>query len=219
MEREYLETISKIFTILASISVIISVFVKEAPSWLLYVGIVLIIIFSLIPIYPKIKSRIDHVKKNRLAKKYFYEFRDLVDRFSNYVNPNRTNIPYLLKSIINAQSKDYEQISLPSTNNILAIFNPFRELVKNFNGKKDDLILLIKMFYGIVDMYNKDYVCYPVTQIKNKKKEIKEDDRDKYKEQKHTYTLFLEDCKKFGEKINKIFGEDTGRYFEFPKDL
>lgn len=218
-----LSTITQILSILASIFIIINVIRKEYPTWLLYIAVGLIIIISFVSIYPRIKSyifsKLENRRKNRLTQKYFPEFVDLVERFSKYMDMSRyDNIPYLFKEIKNTGA-EFKNLLPLEVSNLTSLFYDFKDLVRNSDKSKENLVSLVKTFYRILIIYNNDYVCSPASQIKESKVVIYESYMQRYKEYKHGYLLFLEELKRFGEEIQKTLKDHVSTHFQFPVDL
>lgn len=219
-----LHKIYLIFSILASISVVTSTFIKGYPIWLLYIGIGLVIIFSFFLFSSIVKnyvfSVLENKRKSELIRKYFPEFEDFVERFSKYMDTSRAdNIPNLFRELKNSYV-EFKNISPLSIYNLTALFYDFKNLIKNSKKTRENFVLLVRLFYRILIIYNNEHVCLPVEQTRDMKKEVYISYLDRYKKYKHEYTVFMEELKRFGEKVKKEFKEDSiNTNFEFPKDL
>lgn len=217
--------ISLVLAAIACISAIIGAFIKNTNIELAYIGIALVIIILLIPIYPNTKSyvisKLEIRKKNRLVRKYFPELKELIERLGNYMYLGNRHILLTLINIKN-QEQEFKDISFLSIDNLSNTFYWFKELVESAGRRRENFISLVNLFYLILSIYNGDYVCFLINQMKAIKGEITQNDKliEQYKEDKHKYISFIEDCEKFGEKIEKEFSEvNLKRHFSFPKDL
>ncbi len=96
-----------IFTILASIFIIISAIVtvySYLPEWLIWLTFIFITIVILwllsSSISNFIKKKAGARKQNILAKKYFDEFKNFTDRFDEFMGARHDIIPYLLQKLL-----------------------------------------------------------------------------------------------------------------------
>jgi hypothetical protein len=218
-----LSAITQILSIIASIFIIINVIRKEYPTWLLYIAVGLIIIISIISIYPKIKSyilsKLEIRRKNRLIQKKFPEFEDLVERFSKYMeNSQCENIPSIFEELKNSDP-EFKKIIISPIHNLTTLFYDFKGFLKSLKKKRENFVLLVKIFYRILIIYNNECVCSPIQRIKDMRKEIPVPYIERYKQYRNEYLLFLAELKKFGEKIKEEFKEPIATHFEFPKEL
>lgn len=215
--------VNLIFSLLASISVIISPFIKGYPIWLLFIGIGLFIIFSFVLFSPRIKiylfSLQENKRKNKLTQKYFPEFEDLVERFSKYMgNSQCENIPYIFEELKNSDP-EFRNIIISPIHNLTTLFYDFKGFLKSLKKKRENFVLLVKIFYRILIIYNNECVCSPIQRIKDMGKEIPVPYIERYKQYRYEYIQFSGELKKFGEKIREEFKEHIATHFEFPKEL
>ena len=182
------------------------------------------IIFSFVLFSSRVKiylfSLHEDKRKNKLTQKYFPEFVDLVESFSKYMDTGRAdNIPHLFHEL-KSSYVEFKNILPLSIYDLTALFFDFKNLLKNSKKTRENFILLLRLFYKILIIYNNEHVCLPVEQTRDMKKEVYISYLDRYKKYKHEYTVFMEELKRFGEKVKKEFKEDSiNTNFDFPKDL
>ncbi len=223
-----LSIVATVLGILASIFVIIWAMVSVydyLPAWLVYfvpifiIGTILWILYDSISDFVKKKMIIR--KRNILARKYFDDFEDLTDKFDEFLDPiTHDNILRTLHNL--SGSHEFRNISFLSTQGIHHLFDNFKERLKRFDGTKEDFSLLAREFDEILGTYNEFCICKPVDEIRRIGREkVEEPIKEEYRRQKETYGRFIGEYIKFGEKVNKKFGELRifRTYFETPGEL
>lgn len=217
-----LEAIVAILAIIAGVS--------HLPTWfMVLIGIfIMILLVQLVypPISTFIKGRTTKRKYDNLAKKYFNEFREFVDRFDELLHNRYNNIPSVLNKLRASDATEFKDIHVVNQTYInnhfgQGIVKDFKEMLNRFDGTKKDLVVLISLFESIFYFYNDLCICGSLEGIKNKDRtKIKKNIKDEYSEYKHTYISLIGDYIKFSNRLNKEFGEKICRPdFEKPRDL
>lgn len=219
-------------TIIGSLSVILVTIITTHGNYprvmfLYMVSGLLLVIFLLIaftflvpPMRKFVKTRRIAKKHNALAKRYFGDFKELIDRFAQFIQPRRCdNIPYVLNDL-QAKRPEFQHIS-PSVDKVRDIFVIFEEEAGKRDKNKDSLVFLIRWFEYILNLYNEQLICEPVKRIRGKvRDEISEEIKETYKQNRFVYDRFMCDYVDLARKMNKTFGERIAReHFETPGEL
>lgn len=226
-----------IFTILASIFIIISAIVtvySYLPEWLIWLTFIFITIVILwlisYSISNFIKKQAKIRKQNILAKKYFDKFIKFIDRFDDFMGREDT-ISYLLKKLTDYETqkvfdggfneKKYKEIPILPIEPFVNLSINLKVRLQMFNGTKDDFFLLIKEFNVMLTFYSKFHICKPVEKIRELgSKEVPKDVKEDYNKYKSKYERFVDDYTNFGKMVNKDFHEKICTEFvDTPKEL
>ena len=187
--------------------------------------------FSIRPAFNFLKTELEIRKHNRLAKKYFNEFKGFVNDFENFCgseNPVGALIKNLIHDDNNLTRKEFsEHLSNDYNEDLRAeylpgTFNLFKTRVNKFNGTKEDFLLLVAKFENLLDIYKALF-------INKLLKAVKEVGRDKlyadYREEYNNnfradYNDFIKNYTLYGRKVNGEFEEKIIKIkFEMVKEL
>ena len=180
---------------------------------IILVWIIYVLITSL---FINILRKLQAARKNKiLAKKYFDDFAQFVDRLEDLLRDRHVdNMPYVFNSLRNMPPEFNYPISLIyDLANLLAIFQEAMKKVHRRNFR-----LLIKWFDLILQVYNSQLVLQPLQQIRNLYRErLNEHEREAYEKSRENYVRFLQDYTNFAKAINKDWGKEIARdYFDKP---
>ena len=185
---------------------------------LLFVALIeLVWPFSVRHAFDFLKTELKIRKHNRLAKKYFKEFKEFVTDFENFCG-RRNPVGVLINNLIHDDkyfkefsehlSNDYNDALmhwyLPDT------FNLFERRVNKFDGTKEDFLFLIAEFGNLLRIYEALF-------IDKLQHAVKEVGRDKvyrtYREEYNNnfrmyYNDFIKNYTIYGRKVNDKIGEE-----------
>jgi len=197
-----------------------SIFLCMVTGLLLVIFLLIAFIFLVPPIRKFVKKRRIAKKHNALAKRYFGDFEELINRFAQFVEPRHCdNISYVLNDL-QTKKPEFQDIS-PSVDQVRDIFLIFEKEAAKRDKNKDSLVFLVRWFEYILNLYNKQLICEPVKRIRAKvRAEIPEEIKEAYKQNRFVYDRFICDYVDLARKMNKTFGERiTREYFETPQEL
>lgn len=224
-----LDRTAKILGISASIFVVIGViinFYSYFPTWLIYIVVIFILGALLYLFYDSlhifIKNKIIKRRCDQFARKYFNEFKDFVDKFAKFMDPN-DNIPCVLKELPAHVDTLRNRLPLLPTDKLYTLFYHFQKRLGQFDRTKEDFILLANEFDAIVNFYNELYINKPIQTVKEigyEKEKLPNNVKENFKEYRENYVFFLRQYIDFGKRVNKQFEKEIFRgYFEIPKEI
>jgi len=176
-------------------------------------------------IYQILKNYFEKRGQSKLAKLYFPQFKNLVTRF-DFIEDRDDNIQKVIKDLKGQTETDsimpFAKIDIPETKLIQDRYKFFLYRLSQFNGTKDDLVMLAEEFESIKDMYFKLYVDTPTEQIirAEEKAEVAKHHKEYYNNARHKYISYMMDYIKFVKEANDAFKSRIFRdYFDRPREL
>lgn len=175
---------------------------------IVYLFIIIYVFFS-DKILLKFSRIITKRKENKIARKYFPEFKYLKDKFDRSIKINNgiTGVFDRLRS----QSELYKYLNVPGLNEIDSLLINLDQSIKDFDKTGKDFELLIDQFEAIIKIYNNFYIKNVLKDIKCIKQLFNSDTipkniKDEYHDQKTEYDNFVNKYREFGEKVNREYG-------------
>ncbi len=195
------------------------------PSWFIYIPIgfftISVIVLLWIPIATYIREKLQYRRYNQLARHYYPGFRELTQRFSEFVDSRRSDT-------LNAQLRDLQgheevrgKLKLLPLSIIESFFYIFKKKIEGFDKDFGNLSLLAEEFDNIMRFYNGSYVIEPLQMLR----QINIDGIPKEKVGeielfRENYSAFLRDYVNYAKRANEDFGKEIFyEYYEMPKAL
>lgn len=181
----------------------------------LFMFILLFLLFEK-PLRIICQKRREEKRLSRLTEQQFPVFEELVDRFKEIIEPNRSdNIPYIVQK--------FSGVQVLPTSKIHDFFSIYEECMRNFNKSWTKFYLSIKYFEWILSLYNDYCICIPIGSIgklETKYDEEKKRNKKEYEKYKRKYVFFIDDYIKFAKRMNSEFSTRRFReYFDEPEDF
>ena len=182
---------------------------------MLFMFIIMLLIFAK-PLRMKFEKWKEERRLSSLAEQQFPFLEELVDRFKEFIIPNRSdNIPYIVQK--------FSGVEMLSISEIQVFFSIYEECIKNIGRPWTKFFLSIRYFEWILSIYNKYCVCKPIEKIikldakYNKEKQRYKKDYGRYKRK---YLSFIDDYVIFVKKLNSKFStQQFKEYFQEPEDF
>ncbi len=180
-------------------------------------------------IYHILKGYSEKRRCNKLAKSNFKDFKKLVIRFREFTENRPANVQLIMQDIKN--KTEFSQINVIWPTFIEERYKFYIEKLNEFDGTKDNLVVLAKEFESILFMYNELYINEPVKNIRNiGRDKVPLQYKESYNKAQLKYIDFLNDYKNFAKIANEdlkekeeTFGLGGGilfrDFFDFPEDL
>jgi hypothetical protein len=162
-----------------------------------------------------------------LVPKYLSQLEGLAKRLQRSCDPHYSdNVPYVLRDYQTLWGAPCGDSSV--TGYLAGLVSTFLFTLSGSHQSKTNLVVSLRWFGVILDMYNRQSVCEPVREIINHLEQGLDEDkklryqrlRREYSKVLHGYVTFLEDCARFARDLNSAFGENlAGEYFQRPDEL
>jgi hypothetical protein len=162
-----------------------------------------------------------------LVPKYLSQLEGLAKRLQRSCDPHYSdNVPYVLRDYQTLWGAPCGDSSV--TGYLAGLVSTFLFTLSGSHQSKTNLVVSLRWFGVILDMYNRQCVCEPVREIINHLEQGLDEDkklryqrlRREYSKVLHGYVTFLEDCARFARDLNSAFGENlAGEYFQRPDEL
>jgi hypothetical protein len=193
---------------------------SNVPWWFFYFSFVLLVALAfLIPsvmlfdLPDRIRQLNLKMKRNTVARKYFQDFKAIVNNLEKFGYPIANTMSTLrshYQQSIDSHVADY----ILQSYNTQEVHNAYCDIQKEVNESDEafrDLSLMTKQLEGILHTYEKNIRTIEefVHEMRDfKGKEIAKGIEKEYESFREQYNLFLNDITKFCHKVNQEIGEN-----------
>lgn len=220
--RPWAEVVTAISSFLTLIFVVLS---NKGPSWFIYIPIAFLIISVSIllwnPMATYVSEKLQYRRYNQLARHHFLDFRELTQRFGEFVDSR-------IGSILNTQLQDLQghdevrgTLKLLPLSIIESFFLHFKKKIEGFDKDFENLSLLSEEFGNIMRFYNRSYVIETLQMLRQINIDgISKEKIGEIEIFRENYCAFLRDYMNYAKRVNDHFGQNIfADYYEMPKAL
>ncbi|MDA2934412.1 hypothetical protein MYX82_08715 [Acidobacteria bacterium AH-259-D05] len=216
-----MQTVSSIVTALAAVFALVT---RSNPtlSWIL-VCIALLAIASAFykPVVVNVRNRVDRIRRNRRAIKYWPDVLRFEQRFNDFVGHTRNDT---LRNVLNnlCQNNRTELAKLYPPEFLRESFALLAERHRLYPvRKKTDFCLAVRELQQQVGFYNDECVNRPLERLRSPEWEAKISDhyQREIENSREQWVLFVNDFELFLKQLNAEFGNRFMCYFERARKL
>ena len=151
-------------------------------------------------------------KQDKLAKRHFKNYMELVIRFKDFTKnycDNINTIQKVMHDIKNNPSPNpFSQINIIEPKFIQEHYRFYYKRLDNFDGTIDSLRALAEEFESILNMYDMLYIKEPIKGIKNVvDTKVPPQSKESYNNARQRYMSFIMDYQKFAKVANENYKE------------